>query len=146
MDNVIVKSARLAKRVDEHVGERIRQRRTLLGLTQEQLATALDISYQQVQKYETGSNRVSAGRLYEIAKHLEVEVAYFFDGLEPTSQSAPLPHGGRNRATIELVRNFTEIEDPIVRNAVSSLVKSLTDRRDRAALSIATNNPEHAAE
>ncbi len=101
----------------------------MLGLTQEQLASALEISYQQVQKYETGSNRVSAGRLYEIARHLDVEIGYFFDGLEPSSQSAPMPHGGRNRATIELVRNFSEIDDPVVRNAVSSLVKSLTERR-----------------
>jgi len=120
---------RLAKRVDEYVGERIRQRRTLLGLTQEQLAAALDISYQQVQKYETGSNRVSAGRLYEIARHLDVEIGFFFDGLEPTSKSEPLPHGGRDRRTIELVRNFSDIGDPVIRNAVTSLVKSLSDRR-----------------
>ncbi|MGF1456181.1 MAG: helix-turn-helix domain-containing protein [Alphaproteobacteria bacterium] len=123
-----MRQPRLAKRVDEHVGERIRQRRTLLGLTQEQLASALEISYQQVQKYETGANRVSAGRLYEIAKHLDVEIGFFFEGLEPTSKTVPLPHGGRNRATIELVRNFGEIDDPLVRNAVSSLVKSLSDR------------------
>lgn len=129
LDTGNVRTARLAKRVDEYVGERIRQRRTLLGLTQEQLAAALEISYQQVQKYETGSNRVSAGRLYEIARHLEVEVGYFFDGLEPTTQGTPMPHGGRNRVTIELVRNFSEITDPVVRNAVSSLVKSLTERR-----------------
>ncbi len=128
MDRPNLSQPRLAKRVDEHVGERIRQRRTLLGLTQEQLATALEISYQQVQKYETGANRVSAGRLYEIAKHLDVEVGFFFEGLEPTSKNVPLPHGGRNRATIELVRNFGEIDDPLVRNAVSSLVKSLSDR------------------
>ncbi len=130
---------RLAKRVDEYVGERIRQRRTLLGLTQEQLANALDISYQQVQKYETGSNRVSAGRLYEIAKHLDSDISYFFEDLEPTSQSTPMPHGGRNRSTIELVRNFSEITDPQVRNAVSSLVKSLTDRagRPRSPLTLA---------
>lgn len=137
MDRPHLRQPRLAKRVDEHVGERIRQRRTLLGLTQEQLASALEISYQQVQKYETGANRVSAGRLYEIAKHLDVEIGFFFEGLEPTSKTVPLPHGGRNRATIELVRNFGEIEDPLVRNAVSSLVKSLSDRTGSAV----TNEP-----
>ncbi|HIF09166.1 MAG TPA: XRE family transcriptional regulator, partial [Sneathiellales bacterium] len=63
----------MAKRVDEHVGERIRHLRTTLGLTQEQLSSALGISYQQIQKYETGANRVSAGRLYEIAMELDVE-------------------------------------------------------------------------
>lgn len=121
--------ARLAKRVDQHVGERVRHRRTLLGLTQEQLAAALDISYQQIQKYETGANRVSAGRLYEIAQELDTDVSFFFDGLEPGSEALQMPHGGRNRTTIELVRNFSEIGDPMVRNAVSSLVRSLNDNR-----------------
>lgn len=120
--------ARSAKRVDEHVGERIRQRRALLGKTQEQLAAALNISYQQVQKYETGANRVSAGRLYEIARCLETDVSHFFEGLDNSPREAPLPHGGRNRATIDLVRNFQSISDPEVRNAVSNLVKSLTER------------------
>lgn len=121
--------ARLAKRVDQHVGERVRQRRTLLGLTQEQLAAALDISYQQIQKYETGANRISAGRLYEMALELDCEVGFFFEGIEPGKEAVQLPHGGRNRTTIELVRNFTEIGDPIVRNAVSGLVRSLNERR-----------------
>ncbi len=145
MDSLNTRQPRLAKRVDEHVGERIRQRRTLLGLTQEQLASALDISYQQVQKYETGANRVSAGRLYEIAKHLDVEIGFFFEGLEPTSTAEPLPHGGRNRSTIELVRNFGEIEDPLVRNAVSSLVKSLSERPERHEKNLATGPAPLAA-
>jgi transcriptional regulator with XRE-family HTH domain len=117
---------RLAKRVDSHVGSRIRKRRTLLGLTQEQLAAALDISYQQVQKYETGANRVSAGRLYQISKELSVEVSYFFDGLEESGTTDQLPHGGRNRPTIELAKNFSEIDNPSVRAAVSNLVRTLT--------------------
>ncbi len=119
------RGARLAKRVDEHVGERIRQRRTTLGFTQEQLSAALEISYQQVQKYETGANRVSAGRLFEIAGHLSVDVGYFFDGLDPEARQGPLPHGGRDRVTIELVRNFSSIEGADVRHAVSALVKTL---------------------
>jgi len=122
---------RLAKRVDRHVGEKIRQRRTLLGLTQEQVAAALDISYQQVQKYETGANRVSAGRLYEISQELDTDVAFFFDGVDGDSDAAQMPHGGRNRTTIELVRNFSEIHDPVVRNAVSSLVRSLNEQRGK---------------
>lgn len=119
---------RLAKRVDAYVGERIRERRTVLGLTQEHLASALDISYQQVQKYETGANRVSAGRLYEVARKLDVDVSYFFEGLDEESEVNPLEHGGRNRSTIELVRNFSDIGDPAVRSAVSGLVKSLSTR------------------
>lgn len=127
---------KLAKQVDDHVGERIRERRTMMGLTQENLANALAISYQQVQKYETGANRVSAGRLFEIAKHLDVEVSHFFEGLQPMVERGPMEHGGKNRATIELVRNFTEIDDPSVRSAVSGLIKSLSGkprRRSKAA-------------
>ena len=122
---------KLAKRVDEHVGERIRERRTQMGLTQEHLANALSISYQQVQKYETGANRVSAGRLFEIAHRLEVGMGYFFEGLEPTAPSQPMEHGGKNRSTIELVRNFAEIEDNSVRSAVSGWIKSLAGKPRR---------------
>jgi len=122
---------KVAKRVDDHVGERIRERRTMMGLTQEHLAKALDISYQQVQKYETGANRVSAGRLFEIAKRLEVDVAYFFENLEPLTTSTPLEHGGKNRSTIELVRNYGEIDEPGVRSAVSGLIKSLAGKERR---------------
>ena len=99
---------RLAKRVDAYVGERIRERRTVLGLTQEHLA--------------------SAGRLYEVARKLDVDVSYFFEGLDEDSDVNPLEHGGRNRSTIELVRNFSDIGDPAIRSAVSGLVKSLSAR------------------
>lgn len=122
---------KLAKRVDEYVGERVRARRTELGMTQHDLAQALGISYQQVQKYETGANRVSSGRLYEIAQKLEVDIAHFFDGLEPTAPSRPMEHGGKNRATIELARNFTEIDDGELRAAISGLIKSLAGRPRR---------------
>lgn len=135
-------NARLAKRVDEYVGEQIRRRRTVLGLTQEQLAGALKISYQQVQKYETGANRVSAGRLFEIAQHLDVAIGYFFDGVDPDVSSRSLPHGGRSRTTIELVRNFSEISDPNIRNAVSSLVKSLCNEQDASGDETLSDNRE----
>ena len=127
---------KIAKRVDDHVGGRIRERRTLMGMTQENLANALQISYQQVQKYETGANRISAGRLYELAQILKVDVNFLFEGLEPTAQQEPMAHGGKNRSTIELVRNFTEIDDSAVRSAVSGLIKTLslkTRDRERAA-------------
>lgn len=126
---------KLAKRVDAYVGERIRERRTALGLTQEHLANALQISYQQVQKYETGANRVSAGRLYEVSKKLDVDISFFFDGLDEGSDAQPLEHGGKNRSTIELVRNFSYISDPHVRSAVSGLVKSLSQGGDGDELS-----------
>ncbi len=98
----------LAKRVDAHVGERVRNRRTELGRTQEHLAIELEISYQQVQKYETGANRISAGRLYQVARKLGIEVAYFFEGLNegadagpsrPSAMAAPIARPSRSRAT-----------------------------------------------
>jgi transcriptional regulator with XRE-family HTH domain len=115
----------LSRRIDDHVGTRIRLRRTLLGMTQEQLASALSISYQQIQKYETGANRVSAGRLFEIGQRLGVEVSYFFEGIDPTIIAKALPHGGRNRIAIDLVRNFLEITDENQRAALANLVKTL---------------------
>ena len=127
MDTFRFKGARHAAKIDQQVGDRIRRRRTLLGYTQEQLAEALDISYQQIQKYETGANRVSAGRLYQIAQRLEAPVSYFFEGLGVDFDEAGEGAGsGSNRATIELVRNFNQIADGSVRNAVAGLVKALS--------------------
>jgi len=94
-------------------------------MTQEQLSAVLSISYQQIQKYETGTNRVSAGRLFEIAQRLDVEISYFFEGLDPTIAPKVLPHGGRNRVAIDLVRNFLEIGNEEQRTALANLVKTL---------------------
>jgi transcriptional regulator with XRE-family HTH domain len=118
------------RRIDQHVGERIRLRRTERGLTQEQLAAALEVSYQQIQKYETGANRISAGRLYEISRKLGVEVGYFFEGLDADQEplTTPLEHGGRQRSAIELVRKFAQIRDPEVRAAIAGLVKTIVER------------------
>ena len=72
----------MAHEVDVHVGKRIRQRRWLVGMTQQKLAESVGIKFQQIQKYETGANRVSASRLWDIADALEVDVAFFFEGLK----------------------------------------------------------------
>lgn len=136
MDNLRFRGARSAARIDNAVGERIRKRRMLLGYTQEQLADALEISYQQIQKYETGSNRVSAGRLFQIAQRLEAPISYFFEGLglefdaEVTGSSAP---GVSNRTTIDVVRNMAQIPDAHVRAAISALVKALAVNAPGAA-------------
>lgn len=129
-----------AARIDQHVGDRIRRRRTLLGFTQEQLGESLAISYQQIQKYETGANRISAGRLFQIAQRLDVPVSYFFEGLDSHAVAASTGSGSgpgsgtgtgtAARTTIELVRNFNAILDPGVRTAVSGLVKSLSQTAD----------------
>ena len=121
-----------ARRIDDYVGERIRERRTELGRTQEELGRALKISYQQVQKYETAANRVSAGRLYELARELEVEVAYFFEGFEADLPGKPMAHGGHNRAAIDLVRNFMEIGNEDVRTSLGALLKAIKDQQDKS--------------
>ena len=80
--------------VDRHVGARIRERRIMLGLTQQQLADLIGVTYQQAHKYERGINRVSAGRLFEIARVLSVPVTYFFEGLDEDAgrQVGPAGH------------------------------------------------------
>ncbi len=112
--------------VDRQVGERMRRRRILLGLTQDQLAAALNISYQQVQKYETGANRVSAGRLAQIADVLDAPVGWFFGTHDPAGDASP----GASRMVIELVRNFSRIEDERVRVQLMALVRALSGTPD----------------
>src|SRR6266704_2015357 len=87
--------------IDRHVGARIRERRIMLGLTQQQLADLIGVTYQQAHKYERGINRVSAGRLFEVAQGLSVPVGYFFDGLEGHSSRTVSP---RERMCLELAR------------------------------------------
>ena len=125
----------IARRVDAYVGTRIRERRTAMGFTQQDIAFALEISYQQLQKYEAGTNRVSAGRLYEIARKLDVDVPYFYEGLDPEQDVVPLDHGGKGRAVIGLVQNFAEITEPDLRAAVNALVKALSGRRRGSSMS-----------
>jgi transcriptional regulator with XRE-family HTH domain len=81
--------------VDVHVGKRIRHRRWLLGMTQQQLAEQVGIKFQQIQKYETGANRVSASRLWDIADRLGVPVSFFFEGLSPVYAAAVAEQGAR---------------------------------------------------
>ena len=123
-------SPRLSRYADDYVGSRIRLRRTLLGMTQEQLAATLGISYQQVQKYEIGANRVSSGRLFEMAKELDCEVGFFFEGLNPALKREEMPHGGKNRIAIDLVRNFLDIAREDQRTALANLVKTLRSGHD----------------
>jgi len=82
--------------VDDHVGKRVRERRKALGMSQEKLADAIGIASQQVQKYEVGTDRVAAGRLWDIAKILEVDVGYFFEGIERRPKRKAKP---RNSST-----------------------------------------------
>src|SRR5580698_4275963 len=102
------KRGRSTGAIDDYVGSRIRERRIMLGLTQQQLAELIGVTYQQAHKYERGINRVSAGRLFEIARVLAVPVGYFYEGIgdEGTPQITQ-----RNRLLLEIARNFADITD-----------------------------------
>ena len=128
--------------VDIHVGNRVRQRRTLLGLSQERLASALDLTFQQVQKYERGANRIGAGRLYQLARALDVPVTYFFEEMEdaahPAGQSVhedtPSAYQAdpmTQRETLLLVRAYYAIPDPAVRRRMLDLMRSMADDSER---------------
>lgn len=122
--------------VDVHVGSRLRLRRTLLGMSQEKLGGAINLTFQQVQKYERGANRIGASRLFELAGVLDVPVAYFFEdfpssaGMAAEDAAANEGDGGRNdsmlkRETLELVRAYYRISDRNVRGRLLDLVKAL---------------------
>jgi transcriptional regulator with XRE-family HTH domain len=109
--------------VDRYVGGRIRERRVMLGLSQQQMAHLIGVTYQQAHKYERGINRISAGRLFEIARVLRVPVSYFFDGLEGNGSEDDLSI--RQRMCLELARNFTQIPNERHREALSQLARVL---------------------
>ena len=108
--------------IDRHVGARIRERRIMLGLTQQQLADLIGVTYQQAHKYERGINRVSAGRLFEVAQVLSVPVTYFFDGLSQETERGVSP---RERMCLELARNFAQIPNERHQEALSQLARAL---------------------
>ena len=101
--------------VDVHVGQRVRHRRWLLGMTQQQLAQSVGIKFQQIQKYETGTNRISASRLWDIADTLGVNVGFFFEGLTeqvPQKTVATVPNDIlADREALELVRSYYAIPE-----------------------------------
>lgn len=109
--------------VDTYVGSRIRERRVMLGLSQQQMANLIGVTYQQAHKYERGINRISAGRLYEIARVLKVPVGFFFEGVEDASGEDELSVG--QRMCLELARNFTQIPNDRHREALSQLARVL---------------------
>lgn len=99
--------------VDAHLGQRVRQRRWMLGLTQQQLAERVGVRFQQIQKYETGENRMSAGRLWDLAEALRVPVDFFYEGLSGASSvnGAAQSEVLADREAIELVRAFYALPD-----------------------------------
>jgi transcriptional regulator with XRE-family HTH domain len=130
--------------IDVHVGSRIRLRRTLLGMSQERLGEALGLTFQQVQKYERGVNRVGASRLFDLSRVLDVPISFFFDDMPESVAAAYGQTPGKRfagfaerqeafgndtlnrRETLELVRAYYRITDPAVRKRVFDLIKSMS--------------------
>jgi transcriptional regulator with XRE-family HTH domain len=95
-----------AQVIDHHIAARLRQRRIMLGLTQQQVAEMVGITYQQAHKYETGANRISVGRLHALARALEVDVGYFYEGLGSGGPARPT---ARQRQMLDLARSFAAL-------------------------------------
>ncbi len=130
--------------VDVHVGARLRVRRTLLGMSQTTLGDAIDLTFQQVQKYENGANRISASRLFDLSRLFDVPVQFFFDDM-PTAvvASSPAQGGGKakklpsyqpnpmtTRETMELVRAYYKITDPQIRKRLYEMAKAVAASED----------------
>lgn len=128
--------------IDVHVGQRLRVRRSLLGLSQEKLAEAIGLTFQQIQKYERGVNRVSAGRLYQFSKVLDVPITYFYEqiigGGSARSTSLSLSDNDQegfahdnlmqNKETLELLRVYYSIKDSETRKDILKFIKSMAQR------------------
>ncbi len=123
--------------VDEHVGTRIRVRRMLLGMSQEKLGEGLGLTFQQIQKYEKGANRVSASRLFQLSRILNVSMSYFFDNVpaDSASHALRLSDGGKavaadlptSRESLKLIRAYYGIPNPALREIVLGLIEALAD-------------------
>ncbi len=121
--------------IDVHVGSRVRLRRTLLGLNQTQLGQRLGITFQQIQKYERGVNRISASRLYQLTRILDVPLSFFFDGM-PANIDDAAPQQVRSdassdvmlkRETLEFVRAYFRIGDPVARKGLFELTEAIAN-------------------
>ena len=139
------KEERGPRPIDVHVGSRVRLRRIMLGVSQEKLAEGLGLTFQQVQKYERGVNRIGASRLFELTRLLDVPISFFFDalpesmgghgrvfeaGLREAGDTQRSETGGddvlRRRETLEMVAAYYRITDPAVRKRILDLIKSLS--------------------
>lgn len=113
-----------AQDVDRYVGARMRERRIMLGLTQQQMAELIGVTYQQAHKYEKGINRIAAGRLFTIAQALGVDVSYFFEGMDSERSFRPTP---QQRMLLELARNFINMPSRKHQEALCNLARALSN-------------------
>lgn len=130
--------------IDRHVGSRVRMRRMLAGISQEKLGEALGLTFQQIQKYEKGANRISASRLQQIAKKLEVPVSFFFDGA-PGGDATPTASFADSSSTayisdflatsegVQLTKAFVRIKSGRVRRRIVDIVEALAEEDDQKA-------------
>ncbi len=138
-----VPNQRSANSVDSHVGSRVRLRWLELGLSQEKLADQLGITFQQVQKYERGTNRIGASRLHQIALVLQAPITYFFEGASDTalprnSDASPLAQALSDPATVRLVRAFANIGDPHLKQKAIGIIEAIAE-------TAATTRPDETA-
>lgn len=132
--------------IDVHVGSRVRLRRTLLGMSQERLGDAIGLTFQQVQKYERGANRIGSSRLFDLSRVLDVPVSFFFDdmpaeiaegssnhetGLSGASTESYAADPLAKRETLELVRAYYQIDEPSVRKRLFDLAKALASTSEK---------------
>ena len=127
----------MATDIDLHLGKRLRSRRRLLGLTQQQLALAVGIRFQQIQKYECGANRISAARLFQLAKALETPINYFYDGLtDDKTEVAAVQNEGievfSRKETLDLIQAYYRLSER-PRRRLLDLAKSLNGDSEQAA-------------
>lgn len=132
--------------VDINVGRRLKQRRTIMGLSQEAVAKAVGITFQQVQKYEKGSNAMNANRLQEFASFMNVPVAYFFEDLErsglahntksgfaesPAASFEYDTHGSvaSDRESLEVMKSFNTVKSPVIRKRLADLLRAIADNK-----------------
>ena len=126
-----------ANPIDVQVGNRVRIRRMLIGMSQEKLGDLLGLTFQQVQKYEKGVNRIGAGRLFEVSRILNVPVDFFYEGVgaagQPDSDGAPVMDFVSSGEGLQLALAFMKIRDIKVRKRVLDLVKSLAEEEEQKA-------------
>lgn len=120
----MARKSEFTEKVDKTIGTKIHELRISMGLSRQQLAAKIGVTHQQLQKYEKGTNRISAGRLMAIAKSLGKTVSYFFDNAEEGHDALPSQH---QRMCIEVSRNFMKIKNPMHQNAINLLVRTLAE-------------------
>lgn len=127
--------------VDVHVGQRVKLRRTLMGMTQGKLGESIGLTFQQIQKYERGANRVSASKLWQLGNVLDVPLTFFFEDMpdsvretfpgyqgETAESDVPEEHLTlHRRQTLELVRTFSRLQDPVIRKRVIDVVRAIAE-------------------